>query len=82
MSKQEETGRNKIKDVAGDRDETINHIISEYSELAQRQYKTRHDWVGKVIYWELCKKFKFDHTNKQYMNNPESDLENEIHKIQ
>ena len=26
-----------------DRDETINHIISECSKLAQKEYKTRHD---------------------------------------
>ena len=50
--------------LCGDRDETINHIISERSKLEQKKYKTRHDWVGKVIHWELCKKFKFDHTNK------------------
>ena len=37
-----------------DRDETINHIISECSKLAQNEYKTRHNWVGKVIHWELC----------------------------
>ena len=32
-----------------DRDETINHIISECSKLVQREYKTKHDWMGKVI---------------------------------
>ena len=26
--------------------------------------KTRHDLVGKVVHWRLCKKFKFDYTNK------------------
>ena len=31
-----------------DRDETINHIISERCKLAQKEYKTRHDWVDKV----------------------------------
>ena len=41
-----------------------NHIISEYSKLAQKEYKTRHHWVGTGIYREMCKKFKFDHTNK------------------
>ena len=24
-----------------------------------------------MIHWELCKKFKFDHTNKWYIHNPE-----------
>ena len=45
------------------------------------EYKTRHDWVGKVIHWELYKKLKFDHTNTWYMHNPESVLENEMHKL-
>ena len=31
--------------LCGDRDETINHT-NECSKLAQRKYKTRHDWVG------------------------------------
>ena len=59
----------------------MNHIIRKYRKLAQKGYKTRHDWVGKVIHWEMCKKFKFDHTNKGYMYNPASILENEIHKL-
>ena len=36
--------------LCGDRDETINHIISECSKLAQKEYKARHDWVIKVIH--------------------------------
>ena len=67
--------------LCGDRDETINHIISECSKLAQKEYKTRNDWVGKVIHWELCKKFKLDHTNKLYMHNPASVLENDTHTL-
>ena len=55
--------------------------MSECSKLAQKEYKTRHNWFGKVFHWELCKKFKFDHTNKWYMHNPESVLENEMHKL-
>ena len=41
----------------------------------------RHDWVGKVILWEICKKFKIDHANKWYMHNPAPILENDIHKL-
>ena len=50
-------------------------------KLAQKEYETWHDWVGKVIHWELSKKLKFDHMNKCYMHNPESVLENETHKL-
>ena len=39
--------------LCGDRDKT-NHIISECSKLAQKEYKTRHEWVEKVVPWELC----------------------------
>ena len=67
--------------LCGEREETINHIISECSKLAQKGYKTRHDRVGKVIHWKLCKKLKFDDTNKWYMHNPESIRENETHKL-
>ena len=65
----------------GDRDETINHIISECCKLAQKEYKARHDWVGKVIHWELCKKCKFGHNNKWYLHNPAPVLENDTHKL-
>ena len=61
------------------RDETVNHIISKW---AQKEYITRHDWVGKMIHWEMCKKFKFDHMNKWYMHNPASVLENDTHQLQ
>ena len=67
--------------LSGDRDETINHIISECSKLAQKEYKIRHDWVDKVFHWELRKKFKYDHTNKWYMHNPAAVLENDTHKL-
>ena len=62
--------------LCGDRDKTINHIISKCNKVVQKEYKTRYDWVGKVIHWELCKKLKFDHTNKWYMHHPDSVLEN------
>ena len=32
-----------------DGNETINHIIIEISKLAQKENKTRHDWMDKVI---------------------------------
>ena len=41
----------------------------------------KHDWFGKVIHWEMCKKFQFDHTNKWYMHNPAPVLENATHKL-
>ena len=47
----------------GDRDEAVNYLISGYSKLTQKKYKSTHDWVGKVINWELCKRLIFDHAD-------------------
>ena len=62
--------------LCGDRDKTINHLISECRKLTQKKYKTRRNWMSKVIHLELRKKFKFD----QLMHNPASVRENETHK--
>ena len=77
----DKTQQNSKCRLCGYRDETTNHIISECSKLAQREYKARHDWIAKVTHWEMCKKLKFDHTNKLYMPNPAPVLENATHKL-
>ena len=38
-------------DNKNENDNNNNNHISECSKLAQKEYKTRHDWVGKVIHW-------------------------------
>ena len=60
----DKTQQNSKCRLCGDRDESSNHRISECSKLAQKAYKARHDRVGKVIHWEMCTKFTFDHANK------------------
>ena len=45
----DKTQQNSKCKLFGDRDETINHIISECSKLAPKDYKTRNECVGKVI---------------------------------
>ena len=69
----DKTQQNSRCRLCGERDEIINHIISEYSKFAQNEYKTRLDWVVKVIHRELCKKW--------YIHNLESVQENETHKF-
>ena len=77
----DKTQQNSKCRLCGDRDETINHIKSECSKLAQKEYKTRHDWVSKVIHREMYKKLKFDHTKLWYIHNPAPVLENDTHKL-
>ena len=77
----DKTQLNSKRRLCSDRDETINHILSECSKLAQKKYNTRHNWVGKVIHREMCKKFKFDHTKKWSMHNPARVQENNSLKL-
>ena len=46
----DKTQKNSNCRLCGDRDETINHIIKESCKLALKEYKTRHEWVGKVVH--------------------------------
>ena len=46
-------------------------------QTCARVYETRDDWVGKVINRELCKRLKFGHTIKRYMQKLYSVQENE-----
>ena len=59
----------------------VNHIMIECSKLEQNEYKTRNDWVGKVIYWELRKRSEFDYSPKWYILKLKSLLENKLYKI-
>ena len=58
--------------ASGDGYKTDNHIISECSKLAEKEYKGNYDWVGKVIHNKLCKGLKFSHAEKWYMLKLES----------
>ena len=42
--------------LCGTKEETIVHLVSGCPELAQEQYKRRHDNVVRRVHWELCKK--------------------------
>ena len=54
-AKTDNTQKNNKCSLRGERDETVNHKINKCRKLAQKEYNTRYDWVGKMIYWELYK---------------------------
>ena len=62
-------------------DESIDHIVCGCSKLAQKEYKRRHDNLGKVVHWKLARKYNFEAGDKWYEHEPESVLENEDCKI-
>ena len=60
-----------------DENETVGHIVSGCSKLAQKEYKKRHDNVARAIHWDLSGNCGFDQNDKWYKHVPESVLENE-----
>ena len=58
-----------------DGDKMVYYIIKECSKRAQKKYKTRHEWVGRMFYRELCKRSKSDHNKEWSMHKPESVVE-------
>ena len=61
--------------------ESIDHIASGCSKLAQNECKRRHDNLGKIVHWKLAKKCNFEAGDKRYEDEPESVLDNEDYKI-
>ena len=62
-------------------DESIDPIVSGCSKLAQKEYKRRHDNLGKIVHWKFARKCNFEARDKWYEHEPEKVLENEDHKI-
>ena len=44
--------------------ESIDHIVSGCSKLAQKEYKRRLDNLGKIVHWKLARKCKFEAGDK------------------
>ena len=67
--------------LCGKVDETVRHMVCECPMLAQREYKRRHDSVGRKIHWEVCRKIGFDVNEKWYKDESEKVVENDSWKI-
>ena len=68
-------------ECAKTKNETVSHIASGWSKLAQKEYKKRHDNVARAIHLDLSEKYGFDRNDKWYNHVPESVLENENYKL-
>ena len=62
-------------------DESIDHSVSVCSKLAQKEWKRKHDNLGKTVHRKLTRKCNFEAGDKWYEHESESILENEDYKI-
>ena len=60
---------------------SILHFISGYSKLTQKEYKRRHDNLGKIVHRKLARNSNFEAGDKWCEHEPEIVLENEDYKI-
>jgi hypothetical protein len=68
--------------IFGTEGETIKHIISSCTVLAQSEYKKRHDIFAKIIHMNVAVKFNLlKDTQPHYSYTPESCLENNNYKL-
>ena len=51
--------------------ETVGHLISGCTMLAQKEYRKRHDRMGIRVYWELLVKYGFERSEKWYQEVPD-----------
>ena len=63
------------------REETVFHLVSECSVMAQSEYKARHDKLAKVVHWDLCKKYGVQVDARWYKHVPEKVEETDRVKI-
>ena len=61
-------------------DESVDHVVSGCSKLAQEEYKRRHDNLGKIVHWKLARKCNFEAGDEWYEHEPESVLSVKIIK--
>ena len=67
--------------LCGDKDETIDHIVSGCSKLAQSEYKKRHDKVASAVHWSMCKNYNIPCSDKWYTHQADKVAENDEVKI-
>ena len=67
--------------LCGSKEETVDHLASSCSKIAQTDYKARHDKVAANLHWSLCKQFGFNRTDKWWEHRAEKALENDEFKL-
>ena len=64
-----------------EKEETVDHLISGCSKIAQTDYKQRHDKVATMLHWNLCKNRKLPAAEKWWQHKPEKIVQDGEKKI-
>ncbi len=64
-----------------EKDETVDHLVSACSKIAQTDYKERHNKVATMLHWNLCKKHDIAANNNWWEHEVEKVVESKNIKI-
>ena len=67
--------------LCGTKEETVDHLVSCCSTIAQTDYKGRHDRVAAMLHWSLCGQYGFPRTQNWWSHQAEKVLENDDYKL-
>ena len=68
--------------LCGEYVETVGHLVSACSALAQTEYKRRHDKMGLRVYWELCGNYGLKRSEKWWEEVPDAVRLREDEKVE
>ena len=77
----DKTGESPLCRMSRVENETVSPILSQCKMLAQKEYKKRHDNVGRYIRWKICEKYGFQGAQQWYEHDPDGVIENKEYKI-
>ena len=67
--------------MCGKAEDSVNHVLSKCSKLAQKEYKRRHHWFGTKIHWDIRRKYGIEMKEKWYEHKPKIVMENDKSRI-
>ena len=67
--------------MCGKAEESVNHVLSECWNLAQKDYERRHNWSGTKTDREICREYGIEMKEKWYEHKLEVVIENDKCKI-
>ena len=80
-TKIDKTSSNSKCRLCNEKEETVDHLVSSCSKIAQTDYKERHDKVARMLYWNLCKNYNLPAEDQWWQHYPDKIIENEQAKI-
>ena len=65
--------------ICGQYQETIDHIVAGFPELAQTEYLHRQDKAASYLHWNICEELNINVEEKWYEHEPQTGMQVSFH---